>query len=78
MKRLRFCLDDEFPDECAGDFAKPGGNVQTLVLSSFRLNMTQFLLNLQPCRFCCLGNACTIVSKVTTINATKEKVYNFY
>lgn len=71
MKRLRFCLDDEFPDECAGDFAKPGGNVQTLVLSPFRLDMTQFLLILL------FGDACTIVSKVTTINATKEKVYNF-
>lgn len=31
MGGLRFCLNDEFRDECAGDFANPVGKVQTKI-----------------------------------------------
>lgn len=48
MGGLRFCLNGEFRDECAGVFANPVGNVQTKIkyrsiyffVSSFRLNMS--------------------------------------
>lgn len=54
---MRFCLDDGFRDECAGDFANPIGNVQTKIKygsTCCQFSQIEYVASFVNSRFCCL------------------------